>query len=169
MKRGKVDRVLSRKHTGHSKHLFPTTQDRTLHMDITRWSILKSEWLCSLQPKLRKLYIVRCCYLHCLHQSLVSDQTMGREHSPAHQQKIGLKITKHGPAHQNKTQFSPQSVSPIRKLPQASYPYPSESRQNENHNHRKLTNLIMGSQRVGLDWVTELMQSVETRPELMVA
>ena len=26
---------------GHSKHLLPTTQEKTLHMDITRWSILK--------------------------------------------------------------------------------------------------------------------------------
>ena len=31
-------------------------------------------------------------YLNQLHHSLVSDQTTGREHSPAHQQKIGLKI-----------------------------------------------------------------------------
>ena len=31
---------------------------------------------------------------------------------------------------------------PIRKLPQASYPYPSEGRENKNHNHRKLTKLI---------------------------
>ena len=31
-------------------------------------------------------------YLHYLHHSLVSGQTTGREHSPAHQQKIGLKI-----------------------------------------------------------------------------
>ena len=41
------------------------------------------------------------------------------------------------------TQFSPQSVSPLRKLPQASYPSPSEGRQTENHSHRKLTNLII--------------------------
>ena len=35
--------VLPREHTGHSKckHLLPTTQEMTLHMDITRWSILK--------------------------------------------------------------------------------------------------------------------------------
>ena len=31
-------------------------------------------------------------YLHYLHQGLFSDQTTGRGHSPAHQQKIGLKI-----------------------------------------------------------------------------
>ena len=33
--------VLPREHTGHSKHPLPTTQEKTLHMDITRWSILK--------------------------------------------------------------------------------------------------------------------------------
>ena len=48
----------------------------------------------------------------------------------------------HGPAYQNKTQFTPQSVSPIRKLPEASYPSLSEGRQTENHNHRKVTSLI---------------------------
>ena len=31
-------------------------------------------------------------YLHYLHHSLASGQTTGREHSPTHQQKIGLKI-----------------------------------------------------------------------------
>ena len=36
-------RVLPREHTGHSKHLLPTTQEKTLHMDITRWSTLKSD------------------------------------------------------------------------------------------------------------------------------
>ena len=30
----------------------------TLHMDITRWSILKSDWLYFLQPKVEKLYTV---------------------------------------------------------------------------------------------------------------
>ena len=33
---------LPRKCTGHSKHLLPTTQEKTLHMDIPRWSTLKS-------------------------------------------------------------------------------------------------------------------------------
>ena len=50
--------VLSREHTGQSKHHFPTTQDVTLHVGITKWSILKSDWLCSLQPKKEKLYTV---------------------------------------------------------------------------------------------------------------
>ena len=31
---------------------------RRLHMDITIWSIQKSDWLCSLQPKMEKLFIV---------------------------------------------------------------------------------------------------------------
>ena len=35
--------VLSREHTGHSKHPLLTTQEKTLHMDITRWSIPKSD------------------------------------------------------------------------------------------------------------------------------
>ena len=34
----------------------PTTQEKTLHMDITKWSIPKSDWY--LQPKMEKLYIV---------------------------------------------------------------------------------------------------------------
>ena len=29
--------------TGHSKHPLPTTQEKTLYMDITRWSTLKSD------------------------------------------------------------------------------------------------------------------------------
>ena len=32
------------------------------------------------------------CGSYCLHQSLVSVQTTGREHSPTHQQKTGLKV-----------------------------------------------------------------------------
>ena len=37
---------------------FPTTQETTLHVDINKWSIPKSDWLCSLQPKMEKLYTV---------------------------------------------------------------------------------------------------------------
>ena len=33
-------------------------QQWTLHMDITRWSILKLDWLYSLQPKIEKFYTV---------------------------------------------------------------------------------------------------------------
>ena len=36
MKQGKAKRVLSREHTDHSKHPLPTTQEKTLHMDIIR-------------------------------------------------------------------------------------------------------------------------------------
>ena len=32
-----------RQHTGHSKHPLPTTQEKILHMDITRWSTPKSD------------------------------------------------------------------------------------------------------------------------------
>ena len=32
-----------KKCTGRSKHPLPTTQEKTLHMDITRWSTLKSD------------------------------------------------------------------------------------------------------------------------------
>ena len=35
--------VLPREHTGHSKHPIPTTQEKSLHMDITRWSTSKSD------------------------------------------------------------------------------------------------------------------------------
>ena len=50
--------VLPRECTGHSKHPLPTTQDKTLHMDITRWPTLKSDRSYSLQPKMEKLYTV---------------------------------------------------------------------------------------------------------------
>ena len=56
--RAKVNRVLPRERTGHSKHPLPTTQEKTLHMDITRWSTPKSDWLYSLQSKMEKLYTV---------------------------------------------------------------------------------------------------------------
>ena len=35
--------VLPREHTGHSKHPLPTTQEKTLHVDLTRWLTLKSD------------------------------------------------------------------------------------------------------------------------------
>ena len=55
----KAHRVLPREGTGYSKHPLPITQEKTLHhMDITRWSILKLDWLYSLQLKMEKLYTV---------------------------------------------------------------------------------------------------------------
>ena len=56
--RAKTNRVLPRKCTGHNKHPLPTTQEKILHMDITRWSTPTSDWLYSLQPKMEKLYTV---------------------------------------------------------------------------------------------------------------
>ena len=56
--RAKANRVLQREHTGHSKHPLPRTQEKSLHMAITRWSTLKSDWLYHLQPKMEKLYTV---------------------------------------------------------------------------------------------------------------
>ena len=41
--------VLSREYIAHRKHPLLTTQEKTLHMDITRWSIPKWDWLYSLQ------------------------------------------------------------------------------------------------------------------------
>ena len=45
MSRAKANRVLPREYTGHSKHPLPTTQEKTLHMDITRQSIPKSDYI----------------------------------------------------------------------------------------------------------------------------
>ena len=56
--RAKANRVLPREHTGHCKQPGPTMQEMTLHMDITRWSTPKPDWLYSLQPKMEKLYTV---------------------------------------------------------------------------------------------------------------
>ena len=41
--RQRLIEFLPRKCTGHSKHPLPTTQEKTLHMDITRWSTPKSD------------------------------------------------------------------------------------------------------------------------------
>ena len=45
--------VLPRERTGHSKYPLPTTQEKTLHMDITRWTTLKPDGLYCLQRKLQ--------------------------------------------------------------------------------------------------------------------
>ena len=39
--RAKANTVLPREHTAHSKHPLQTTQEKTVHMDITGWSIPK--------------------------------------------------------------------------------------------------------------------------------
>ena len=58
---------MPRKDTDHRKHPLPTTQKKTVHMDITRWSTLKSDLLYSLQPKMEKLCTVSKSRLgaHC--------------------------------------------------------------------------------------------------------
>ena len=54
--RAKAHRVLQRECTDHTKHPLPTTQEKTLHMDITRHSTLTLDWLYSLQTKMEKLH-----------------------------------------------------------------------------------------------------------------
>ena len=54
----KANTVLPRERTSQSKHPLPTTWETTLHMNITRWSTPKSDWLHSLQPEMKKLYTV---------------------------------------------------------------------------------------------------------------
>ena len=56
--RAKADRVLPRERTSLSKYPLPTTQEMSPPIDITRCSILKSDWLYSLQLKMQKLYTV---------------------------------------------------------------------------------------------------------------
>ena len=51
-------RVFPREHTSHSKHPLSTTQETTLHMNITRRPIQKSGWLYSLQVKMEMLCAV---------------------------------------------------------------------------------------------------------------
>ena len=51
--RAKANGVLPRKHTSHSKHPLPKAQEKTLHMDITRWPIPKSDWLYFLHRRWR--------------------------------------------------------------------------------------------------------------------
>ena len=41
--RAKANSILPRERAGHSKHPLPKTQEKTLHMDITRWSTPKSD------------------------------------------------------------------------------------------------------------------------------
>ena len=53
-----ANRVLQREHTGYSKHPLRRTQEKSLHMAITRWSTPKSDLLYRLQPKMEKVYTV---------------------------------------------------------------------------------------------------------------
>ena len=51
--RAKTNRVLSREHGGHRRHPLTITQDMPLSMDISRWSIRKSDWLYSFSLRRR--------------------------------------------------------------------------------------------------------------------
>ena len=61
--RAKANRALLRERTGHSKHPLPTTQEKTLHMDITRWStpnqidyiLCSQKWRSSIQSAKTRL------------------------------------------------------------------------------------------------------------------
>ena len=50
---------MPREHAGHSKHPYPTIQEMILHVDITRWSISKSDQLCSLKPQMAMFYTAK--------------------------------------------------------------------------------------------------------------
>ena len=58
IKWSRAKRILPRECTGHGKHPLPTTQEKTPHMDISRWSTPKSDWSYYLQPEKEKLYTV---------------------------------------------------------------------------------------------------------------
>ena len=61
--RAKANSVLPRKHTSHSKHPLQTKQEKTLHMDITRWPhqnqidyiLCSQRWRSSIQSAKRRL------------------------------------------------------------------------------------------------------------------
>ena len=58
--RAKANRVLPKEDTGHSKHPLPKMQEKTLHMDITRWSILKAR-----QKERAQSYLTLCDPMDC--------------------------------------------------------------------------------------------------------
>ena len=91
--------------------------------------------------------------LHYLHYSLVSGQTAEREHSPSHQQKIGLKIYWAWPRPSEQDPVSPSVSLSHQESCISLLSSPSEGRQNENHNHRKLTKLFT--------WTTALSNSMK--------
>ena len=50
--RAKASGVLPREHDAHRRHTFPTTQETSLHLDIKKWSRVKSDWLNDLKLKM---------------------------------------------------------------------------------------------------------------------
>ena len=59
--KAKVNIVFPSEDTSHSRHPLPTKWEVTLHVDVVRWSILKSDWSYSLQLKMEKLYTWSDC------------------------------------------------------------------------------------------------------------
>ena len=90
---------------------------------------------------------------HYPYHSLATCQTTGREHSPTHQQKIGLKIYWAWPWTSEKHPDSSTASPSYQEAYTASCLYPSEGRPNGNHNYRKLRKLIT--------WITALSNSVK--------
>ena len=82
--REKANRVLPREHTGHSKHPLPTTQEKTLHMDLTRWPTPKSDWLYFLQPKIENS--VQFSSVTQLHPTLCDPMNRSTPDLPVHRQ-----------------------------------------------------------------------------------
>ena len=90
-------------------------------------------------------------YCHYPYRRLTSCQTTGREQSPIHQQKVGLKMYWIWPLEQEPV-FS--TASPSHQEASTSLVSSSiQGRQNENHNHRKLSKLIT--------WITALSNSMK--------
>ena len=92
-------------------------------------------------------------YCHYFYHTLVSGQTTGREHSPTHQQKIGLAIYWAWPWPSEQDPNSPRVCPSHQGASTSLLPYPSEGRQNGNHNHRKLIQVIT--------WITALSNSMK--------
>ena len=77
--RSKANRVLPRQHTGHSKHPLPTTQEKTLWLDITRWLILKSDWLFLCIDHWGRLSYLSLLFFETLHRNSWSEPQVSSE------------------------------------------------------------------------------------------
>ena len=55
----KANRVLPREHTGHSEHSLPTTQEKTLHVDITKMANTEIKSIIFFTAKDGEVYTVR--------------------------------------------------------------------------------------------------------------
>ena len=92
-------------------------------------------------------------YLHYLHHSLASGQIIGREHSPAHQQKIGLKIYWAWPHQSEQDPVSPSDSLSHQEASKSLLSFSIRGQTDWKPHHRKLTNLIT--------WTTALSNSMK--------